>query len=113
MKRIFTLCICLIFILLCSCSAVSGIAIVGEWQSDDSILGVEIETTYVFNDDGTGEMTTVLGLSQDFTYEFKGDKLNITTEILGIKNTEVYDYTFKGDVLTLEGDNSTIELTKK
>lgn len=113
MKKTLIIAVCMAFLLLCSCAAVSSVAIVGEWESNESVLGVDIETTYVFNDDGTGELKTVLGLTQAFTYEFEGDKLTIATETLGIKNTEVYSYTFEGDVLTLEGDNSTIELTRK
>lgn len=113
MKKTLIIAVCMAFVLLCSCAAVSGVAIVGEWESNESILGVDIETTYVFNDDGTGELETVLGLTQAFTYELEGDKLIIATETLGIKNTEVYVYTFEDDMLTLEGDNSTIELIRK
>lgn len=110
MKKTLLLILCALAVLLSSCMIPSKM-IVGEWTSNQSLLGVEVETTYVFNEDGTGEIKT-FGLSQGITYEINGDKLNVSTELLGVKNTEVYEYTFEGDTLTLVGDNATLTLTK-
>lgn len=84
--------------------------ILGSWKYQSSVLGVVTETTYVFNEDGTGSKTNVLEIK--FTYAITEDKLLITTSTLGIENTEEYSYEFSGDELVLTGEKDTLTLQK-
>ncbi len=96
-------------IMLTSCSAEKSI--IGTWKSQNSIAGIVTETTYVFNEDGTGTRKTVLDIK--FTYEFVEDKLNITTETLGVEFVEEYTYDFSSsNTLTLTDEKGTITLNK-
>ncbi len=94
---------------LCSCASPEK-EIIGTWKNQSTVLGVVVETTYTFNEDGTGTESSVL--SVDFKYSFEGDKLLITTSILGLESTEEYSYEFDGDKLVLTGDDETIDLEK-
>lgn len=87
--------------------------ILGTWESVDSVLGVETTTTYVFNDDGTGSITSVLDLKFDITYSITDEKLTITANTLGMESNSEYTYDFEGNTLTLIGNGETIVLTKK
>ena len=94
---------------LCACAGPEK-AIVGTWKSQNTILSIVTETTYTFNEDGTGTKSNVLDIK--FTYSFEGEELLITTSALGIENTEKYAYEFNGDKLVLTGDKETINLEK-
>ena len=85
-------------------------AIVGTWKSQNTVLGVVTETKYVFNEGGTGTISTFLNV--DFTYAFAEDKLIITTVALGIESSDVYSFAFDGDKLTLSNDEETVILEK-
>ena len=54
--------------------------ILGTWKYQSSVLGVVTETTYTFNEDGTGSKTNVLEIK--FTYAITEDQLLITTSTL-------------------------------
>ena len=95
--------------LLCSCGSPEK-TIIGSWKYQTSVLGVVTETTYTFNEDGTGSMNAIIGIA--FEYSFSGDKLFITTNLLGMENTDEYVYKFDGkDKLTLTkgGESMTLE----
>ena len=95
--------------MMCACSPEKKI--VGTWRYQDKVLGiVNTETTYDFNEDGTGTKSTVLDV--DFKYSFFDDKLRITTTVLGIESTDEYTYEFKNDKLTLKNDKETITLDR-
>lgn len=96
-------------LVLCACATPEK-SIVGTWKSQSSVLGIVTETTYTFNEDGTGSLTNVF--SVDFTYSFSEDKLLITTSTLGIENTEEYTFKFSGDTLVLTGAKETLHLEK-
>ena len=96
--------------LLCVCGQMAKVSIVGTWKSQKTILGVITETTYMFREDGTGYRKGVL--ETDFTYELDGDQLRLTFEVLSIKTVEEYASDFEGDVLTLVGENDTIQLER-
>ena len=107
---------CLAFILvvvmmlsLCACSTPEK-AIVGKWKSNNTVLGVVTETTYTFNEDGTGTKSNVLDV--EFTYSFTEDKLVITTVTLGIESSAEYTFEFSGDKLVLTSEKETINLEK-
>lgn len=86
-------------------------AIVGSWKTQSKVLdSVTIETTYTFNEDGTGSLSNVIDIA--FTYSIEGDKLSITTTTLGIENTEEYFFDLQGSKLTLTDAKNTIELEK-
>lgn len=106
--------ICLVLAVLmifavCSCTSPEK-AILGTWKAQSSVLGLVTETSYTFNEDGTGSKTNVLTVS--FTYTISEDKLSITTSTLGIKNTEEYTFSIEKDKLTLTNDKESITLTK-
>lgn len=96
-------------LVLCSCVSPEK-SIVGTWKSQNTVLGIVTETTYIFNEDGSGKLSNVLDI--DFTYSFSEDKLLITTSALGIENTTEYSFAFDGNKLVLTSDSDTIELEK-
>ncbi len=94
---------------LCACAAPEK-AIVGTWKNQSTVLGVVTETTFTFNEDGTGTKSSVLDV--DFTYSIEEETLLITTSALGIEYTEKYSFDFKINKLVLTGEKDTIELEK-
>ncbi len=92
-----------------SCAKPSEL-IVGTWKHQSTVLGVVTETTYTFNEDGTGSKTNILEIK--FTYAITEEKLIITTSALGIENSEEYSYEFHGDQLVLTGEKDTLTLQK-
>ncbi|MBR2043038.1 MAG: hypothetical protein IJ946_01725 [Clostridia bacterium] len=92
----------------CACSAEKSI--IGTWKYQTTVLGVVTETSYTFNEDGTGKVSTVLDVA--FTYKFENDKLCLTITTFGIENTEEYDYEFKGNSLILTDSDGSITLEK-
>lgn len=110
-KVVATLLLMAMALMFCFC-AVPEKSIVGEWTSKVTVLGVVTETTYTFNDDGTGSISNVLDIA--FTYAFEDEKLVMTMSILGMESSIEYDYSFKGDtlVLTSEGESVTLEKVK-
>jgi uncharacterized lipoprotein YehR (DUF1307 family) len=110
MKKIVAVMLVFVMMLgLCSCASPEK-SIIGTWKHQSTVLGVVTETTYIFNEDGTGEKSSVIDVA--FTYSFSDDKLLIKTSTLGIENTEVYSYEFSGDKLVLTGEKDTIDLQK-
>ncbi len=111
MKRAFAIILVVVMttVMLSSCT-LPWQSVVGTWKREETILGVVTETTYVFNEDGTGTMTLVLDF--DFTYTIEGNQLTITTTTLGIESSEVYTYKRSGNTLTLTNDSETITLEK-
>ena len=87
--------------------------IIGTWKNQETVLGVVVETTYVFNEDGTGTMSVGNVVPVELEYSFKDDKLNITVNTLGIKTTTEYSFDFKGDELTLTNGSNSIKLVKQ
>lgn len=93
------------------CACTPQKQIVGTWKNQETVLGVVVETTYVFNEDGTGTMKSVVPI--EFEYSFDNDKLLITTNTLGIKNTTEYTFDFSGKILTLTEGGNSIKLVKE
>ncbi len=94
-----------------ACACMPEKQIIGTWKNQETVLGVVVETTYVFKEDGTGTMTSVVPI--DFEYSFSEDKLLITTNTLGIKNTTEYTFDFSGKELTLTEGGNSIKLVKE
>ena len=110
MKRTIALLMVIVMALSLFACAKPAERILGVWKHQSSILGVVTETTYTFNEDGTGTKTNVLEIK--FTYAITEDKLLMTTSTLGIENTEEYSFEFKGDQLVLTGEKDTLTLQK-
>lgn len=108
-KTLIALLVMVMVVTLCACSAPEK-AVIGTWKSQTTILGVVTETTYTFNEDGTGTMANLVDV--DFTYSFTEDKLLITTTTLGIKNTEEYSFEIKSDEMTLIAEEDTVHLER-
>ena len=87
--------------------------LVGTWTSSSSVLGMEVSTSYTFEKDGTGRMSTVLGIDVPFTYDVSGGSLFITSSVLGTQSTVEYSYKISGNTLYLTSDGETLALTKK
>lgn len=110
MKKVVAFMLVIVLALSLLACAKPSEAILGTWKHQSTILGVVTETTYVFNEDGTGSKTNVLEIK--FTYAITEEKLIITTSALGIENTEEYTYEFDGDKLVLTGEKDTLVLEK-
>ncbi|HHU53648.1 MAG TPA: hypothetical protein GXZ43_06210 [Clostridiaceae bacterium] len=110
MRKILIFLVLVLMILsFCACSKPEK-SIVGTWKNKKTVFSVVTETTYTFNEDGTGTKSGILDI--DFTYSFSEEKLLITTSILGVKTTEEYSYDFDGDKLVLTGEKGSIDLEK-
>ncbi|MBQ7639332.1 MAG: hypothetical protein IJS90_10570 [Clostridia bacterium] len=86
--------------------------IIGTWTGSASLLGLEADYSFTFNEDGTGKMTTALEIGVEMTYTITDEKLSVTTSILGLDNTKEYGYSFDKDTLTLIDGSNAIILTK-
>lgn len=110
MKKVISVSLLIVMLLsLCACSSPEK-AIIGTWKTQNTVLGVVTETSYTFNEDGTGVKKEVVETS--FTYTISEDKLTIKSTILGIEKTEEYTFEIKKDTLSLTSDNKTIAYTK-
>ena len=93
-------------IMLVSCGGSDSI--IGTWKGEEE--GVTM--TIVFNDDGTGSVTT-LGQTVEITYTAEDGKLNATMEVLGTKTPLFKDaeYSVSGSELTItvEGEAAVFE----
>lgn len=112
MRKILAVCLLVALVIgLCACAA-PGKKLVGTWKHTESVFGASVETTYVFNDDGTGK-TTTLSVGVEFTYTVEKDKVVITSYPLGVKTTQEYTFDFSdGKLLLTDSANSTMVLEK-
>lgn len=113
MKKVISV----ILVVLCVATLFSACAkpeqkIIGTWNGSASLLGLEADYSFTFNEDGTGKMSTALEIGVSMTYTITDDKISITTSILGIDNTKDYGYSFDKDTLTLIDGSNAIILTK-
>lgn len=110
MRKIVTLLIVICAMMVCACS--TDKSIVGTWKSQSTVLGVVTETTYVFNEDGSGSKRGIVDIP--FTYSIDGNKLTITTNVIGVDiSTKEYAFERSGDILELRSGNEYIKLTKE
>lgn len=108
-RAIASLLIIVLLVGLCACG-LQELRVVGTWKHKSNVLGVATETTYVFENDGTGTMTNVLDIP--FTYSFSEGKLLITTSVLGIESTQEYSLSFDGDKMIMSGKSETLVLER-
>ena len=110
MKRLVSIAILVVLLALCACSPAKRI--VGEWKTQSTVLGVVVETTYVFDENGTGKKCGAAEIP--FTYEVQDNKLLITTSIIGVDvSKKEYSIDFKGNTIILTDENEVIELIKE
>ena len=94
-------------------TACSNGKITGTWIRNDTVLGVVTEEKFVFNEDGTGSMTTILGIETDMTYTAEDGKLIISVSALGIETEREYTYEFSKGNLLITADGETREFEKQ
>ena len=110
MKRLVSIAIIVVLLALCACSPAKRI--VGEWKTQSTVLGVVVETTYDFDENGTGKKCGAAEIP--FTYEVQDNKLLITTSIIGVDvSKKEYSIDFKGNTIILTDENEVIELIKE
>lgn len=108
-KRVLSLSLILILVLsLASCSSYEK-KIIGEWKTRKTTLGIVTESSYTFNEDGSGVSSGPLGLSLDMNYIITDSTITFIYFEGDAKVQKVYAYTLEKDKLTLiDGDESTI-----
>ena len=110
MKKILLLLLAALLIMALTSCTLGGV--VGSWKNETEILGFAAETVYTFEKDGTGHYSTILGVDVDFTYTLEDGILTITTHVLGLSHSNEYEYSRKGDTLTLIRDESSVTMIK-
>ena len=95
------ICAVLILSLVSIASCGNSELIIGTWKAQTSVIGDTVETTFVFNEDGTGSMGIAPDISVPMTYKLSRGTLAVTTSVFGLKNTIKYSVSFDGDNMTL------------
>ncbi|MBR2867828.1 MAG: hypothetical protein IKB88_02020 [Clostridia bacterium] len=103
MKKVLSvvIAVCVLIVSFAGCTAISEKLIVGEWTANTSILGVSTKTTYLFNEDGTGSISTVMGIEIAVDYTIDEETLIIITDTPALQKTFKYTYEFEDDTLVL------------
>lgn len=112
MKKVVSI-VLVMLMLACVLTACGSGKIVGTWTRQYTVLGVVTEDKFVFNEDGTGKMTTVLGIEVNMTYTAEDGKLTVTVDTLGVETTAEYTYKFEKGNLLLTADGETLEFVKQ
>ena len=100
-------------LLVCVLTSCGAGKLVGTWTRQYTVLGIVTEDKLVFNEDGTGTMTTVLGIDMNMTYTAQDGKLVITFDTLGIETNVEYTYEFDKGNLLLTSDGETLVFEKQ
>ena len=112
MKKVLITLLLLVSVTLMFSCVTEEETIVGTWKCQNNVLGVVTENVYVFNEDGTGTMSTVLDINLAMTYTVDETSLFITTSVIDIEHTTKYTYTLEDNQLTLKNDDETIVLKR-
>ena len=80
----------------------------GKWNSTDGS-----NTTYQFNEDGTGVEKKGDEISMNITYTTDGNKITIMKEVLGQKQSEEYTYELETKKLKLTKNSNITEFDKE
>lgn len=112
MKKAISI-VLVVLMLVCVLTSCGTGKLVGTWTRQYTVLGVVTEDKFVFNEDGTGTMTTVLGIDLDITYTAEDGKLVVTFNTLGIETNVEYTYKFEKGNLLLTSDGETLEFEKQ
>lgn len=90
-----------LLLLLSACGAISELRLQGTWQGEIEVLGFTTKTEFLFNEDGSGSMTSALGIGIAMEYTLEDDQLTIVTKTPVLQTTLRYTIAFEGDVLHL------------
>ena len=112
MKKAISI-VLVVLMLVCVLTSCGTGKLVGTWTRQYTVLGVVTEDKFVFNEDGTGTMTTVLGIDLDITYTAEDGKLVVTFNTLGIETNVEYTYKFEKGNLLLTSEGETLEFEKQ
>ena len=100
--------ILLVFVLFISIFVLVGCGkekseLVGTWKglTDGESRDNQIETTFVFNEDGTAEYSNEFGITSTGTYEIDGNKVTIKLTVW----EKVYEFKITDNKLTLTTDD--------
>ena len=100
MKKVISI-LLVVFMLVCVLTSCGEKKLVGTWTRTHTVLGVETEDKFIFNEDGLGKMTTLAGVEVDMTYTVEDGKIAITVNTLGAKTNIEYEYSFDNGNLIL------------
>lgn len=100
--------ILMLSLMLTACSKANDL--VGKW----SITEDDIQMSFTFNEDGTGEIFALGGLlTIKYTYEVKDNTIIFHEESQEVLGTIPYSFTIKGDKLSLTAGGDVMVLTKE
>ena len=112
MKKIISIAL-VVLMLICVLASCGQKSVVGTWTRQYTVLGVVTEDKFVFNEDGTGTMTTILGIDLDMTYTAEDGELIVTVNTLGVETDITYSYKFEKGNLILTSGGETLEFIKQ
>ncbi|MBQ7385345.1 MAG: hypothetical protein IJW04_02430 [Ruminococcus sp.] len=103
--------ISVILMLCCILTACSSEGkLIGKWTFSED----DIEMSFIFNEDGTGEVFALGGLlTIKFTYEVNKNTITFHEESQEILGSHPYTFTIKGDDLSLTAGGDVMVLTKE
>lgn len=112
MKKIVSI-VLAVLMLLCVMTACGEKSVVGTWTRQYTVMGVVTEDKFVFNEDGTGTMTTILGIDIDMTYTAEDGELVVIVTTLGVDTDIKYSYAIEKGKLLLTSGGETMEFEKQ
>ena len=103
-----------IAVILMLCTMLSACAksneLVGKWTISED----DIEMSFIFNEDATGEINALGGLlTIKYTYKIKDNTIIFHEETEEILGTTPYTFSIKGDELSLTAGGEVMVLTKE
>lgn len=110
MKKVTSV-IAVILMLCCVLSACgSGDKLAGKWTISED----DIEMSFIFNEDGTGQVYALGGLlTINYTYEVKDNTIIFHEQSEEILGTKPYTFEIKGNQLSLTAGGDVMVLTKE
>lgn len=112
MKKVISI-LLVVLMMVCILTSCGEKKLVGTWIRTYTVLGVETEDKYVFNEDGTGKMTTIAGVEVDMTYTAEDGILAIKVNTLGLTTNIEYEYSFEDGKLILIVHGAAQEFVKQ
>lgn len=101
-----------VILMLCCLLSACGKAesLVGTWTVSED----DIEMSFIFNSDGTGEVNALGGLMViEYTYKVENNTVTFSETSQEILGTKPYTFSIKGDKLSLTAGGEVMVLTKE